>query len=126
MKLKCKCNKPLTTEVSFSKHLLITANKMKTGFFRLLKRTPSYNNKWSEDHPAQIMKALPKRIMIPEGNILDGVIPEYYTGCGCCHHDGGELKCTECGRVIGWMSLDCWQLGSVDFYEKNVVRYYDN
>ena len=124
MKLKCKCGKFLTHEMAHSKYIIKSDSKMTTGYFKLLKGKPSYNNKWSDNEPAQVIKALPKRIMVPEGSIMDGVVPHFREGHGCCNYHGGDLKCS-CGNVLGWMDLDCWQLGSVDFYEKAVVRVYD-
>lgn len=63
-------------------------------------------------------------IGVSEKSILEGVIPPYEIGCGCCNWSMGETLTCECGNKLGEMSLDCWEFGHVDFNPKKVNRVY--
>lgn len=127
MKLRCKCGKPLTKDLYLTKYHKYQVDdittKMRSGCFKLSRATPTIRNKYSNEHPAQLLKPRPEVIMVSINSILCN-IPEMPKGCGCCNWSGGhELMCG-CGRVIGEMYLDCYELGFVDFLTKNVVRCY--
>lgn len=96
------------------------------GQFTIENFVRSYNNKWSENHPAQIVKSSPKKITVSENDILDHIIPIFKEGSGCCNWSSGcFLKCS-CGHHLGEMYLDCYEPKIICFYDKNVKRQYKN
>ena len=67
---------------------------------------------------------VPERIIVHKNDILDGVIPKFISGYGCCNWSFGyELKC-KCGKVVANMYLDCYESGVIKFDPKKVVRSY--
>lgn len=67
----------------------------------------------------------PARIAVPENSILQGIIPPFKSGYGCCNWGmGQELFCHECSALLGELHLDCYEDGVVEFLEKAVVRNY--
>ena len=97
---------------------------MKSGIFFLSRGEAAWNNKYCEDSPAQIIPRKLPEIVVGGSSIVEGVIPPYYTGCGCCNHGfGSPLRCS-CGNLLGGMSLDCFELDTVEFIMKNVDRVY--
>lgn len=72
------------------------------------------------------MKASEKRIVVGERSFLEGVIPSFKSGRGCCNYNmGEELFCT-CGNLLGEMYLDCFKDGSVELRDGGVRRFYEN
>lgn len=66
----------------------------------------------------------PEVLVVPQESVLEGVIPHMPQGYGCCNWSmGQELKC-ECGRVIAEMYLDCYEMQTVNFLSKQIVRSY--
>ena len=98
---------------------------MKGGIFYMSKPKPMWNNKWDEERPAQIVRATKNMLVVGESSILEGIVPPYYTGCGCCNHSMGEELTCECGNTLGKMYLDCHEDKTVYFYPKAVRRYYN-
>jgi hypothetical protein len=129
MKLKCTCGKTLTKDVCLKSYKQLYSFekeerqiKHKRGFFSIRNKSSSYNNKWSDEHPAQIIKPSPKYIIVSEDDVILTIIP-MPPGHGCCNWSGGPLFC-ECGSEIATMNIDCYEEKSIYFYDKKVVRMY--
>lgn len=101
-----------------------TYGNMKKGIFYLIKAERSWNNKWDEDRPAQIIKKTPTQIVVGQGSILNDIIPTFKSGHGCCNYSMGEVLYCECGNKLGGMYLDCYESKHINFIENNVVRFY--
>lgn len=130
MKIKCKCGKTLTKDLYLSKNYTYEIQndggwidaKFKTGVFHISKAQPTWRNKYSSLLPAQLVKSTPEFLMVSKKDLLIEY-PVMESGYGCCDWDGHELNCS-CGNLLGYMYFDCWQLESMDFISKNVVRSY--
>lgn len=96
---------------------------MKSGLFYETKCNLKFNNKYSDELPAQIVRKEKSQFVVAQGSILDDIIPPFKSGGGCCNWGGTLLKCS-CGNTLGEMNLDCWQDGSVWFIKENVRRSY--
>ncbi len=152
MKLKCsKCSTLLTQDlyyqrVSFDKHGYLTKGslskihtsdhgisysqqekRMKKGLFYIRKASPAYNRDF-EVHGIlnyfQVVKASEKRIVVGERSFLEGVIPPFKSGYGCCNYNMGEELFCECGNLLGEMYLDCFEDGGVGLRDSGVRRVY--
>jgi hypothetical protein len=98
--------------------------KVKRGLFFKRRGDKASANKFCDDTPAQILKATEDTLVVSEKSVLEGIIPAFISGYGCCGYSMGEpLKCS-CGHTIGEMFLDCYEEGKVDFIEKHVDRVY--
>lgn len=97
-----------------------TEGKVKKGLFYEIPAYQAVNNKYAEDCPAQILRATPKILSVGENSILDGVIPEFISGYGCCNYSMGEPLNCSCGHTVGNMFLDCYETGRVGFVQKNI------
>jgi hypothetical protein len=98
--------------------------KMREGIFYISKKESAWSNKYDDNMPAQIIPESKPKIVVSKESILDGVIPPFNTGYGCCDYSLGEpLKCS-CGVVLGGMYLDCYEDGCVKFDIKKVNRVY--
>ena len=146
MKLLCgKCSQPLTIDlykkkvhwvkyfyrflVKNHKDIFDNHGRIKKGLFFYSKSSPSMMNYVeSYDNPDKyekyIIKKEPSLIVIGMPSLLDGIIPEFKTGYGCCHYSMGENLYCECGQHLGHMYLDCYEDGSVEFITKNVELKY--
>lgn len=127
MKLYCKCGKQLTEDLCKVKEFSLKDqgeyNQVAIGgFFIEWKAEPPTNNKWHENHPAQIWKGRKRMIEVPEASVIID-IPPMPSGWGCCNWSGGYLLC-DCGNTLGTMYLDCYEYKTIDFLEENVVRVY--
>jgi len=152
MKLKCsKCSTLLTQDlyyqkVSFDKHGYLTKGslskihtsdhgisysqsdfRMKKGVFYIKKASPAYNRDF-EVHGIegyfQVVKSSEKRLVVGERSFLEGVIPLFKTGHGCCNYNMGEELFCGCGNLLGEMYLDCFEDGSVEMRGGGVRRCY--
>ena len=152
MKLKCsKCNTLLTQDlyyqkVSFDKQGYLTRGslskihtpdhgisysqsdfRMKKGVFYIRKASPAYNRDF-EVHGIegyfQVVKASEGRLVMGERSFLEGVIPLFKRGHGCCNYNMGEELFCECGNLLGEMYLDCFEAGSVVLRDGGVRRCY--
>lgn len=98
---------------------------MKSGVFYQTKK--AYYNHTPErsgiDGYYRVIKEYPQ-IVVSGNSIVDGVIPPFESGWGCCNWGGAELKCPSCGTELGEMHLDCYQDYSVRFDVKKVERCY--
>lgn len=141
MKLFCnRCERRLTKNLYKAKvkwkhepffNLKIVANrgdvydgegKVKGGLFFIKNEVRKFNNYNVE--PMVIQSSRPTMLVVGENSVLDNIIPPFREGCGCCNHSmGGTLTCS-CGNTLGKMYLDCYEDGSVRFYEKSVQRKY--
>ncbi|AUR92234.1 hypothetical protein NVP1170O_121 [Vibrio phage 1.170.O._10N.261.52.C3] len=75
-------------------------------------------------HYFSVIPKKQKKLIVGKASILEGVIPKFKTGYGCCNwFMGRELLC-ECGHRVGEMYLDCYESGVVQFLDKNVDRSY--
>lgn len=75
-------------------------------------------------HYHNVLGGQPAKIVCSEESILEGVIPKFKTGHGCCNYSMGEYLVCGCGNRVGHMYLDCYEDKTVEFIEKNVVRTY--
>lgn len=67
---------------------------------------------------------IPERICVAENSVLKGVVPTFQEGYGCCNWSFGEPLHCECGKEIGQLYLDCYEVGKVSFIPKSIQRYY--
>lgn len=149
MKLLCRgCEKPLTENLyyastawrmdSFMDMSLVKPTKVyaysndglpndrevKRGLFFVTPTTPKQNHIFSDDEPTIIIPKKHPRIVVSRHSILDGIIPKFIDGGGCCDWSMGHpLKCS-CGIMLGGMRLDCYESNSVHFNPRNVTRSY--
>jgi hypothetical protein len=65
-----------------------------------------------------------KIIQINPNNVIEGIIPKFKTGGGCCDWHGLSIKCPSCNKEVATANLDCWQDKNVTFYENKVTRKY--
>lgn len=104
---------------------------MKEGIFYQSKKEV-WNNKiepWGDEDDTQVgnylrVITLSPKIVISGDSLLDGVIPPFQEGWGCCNWSSGRLHCPTCNIEIGIMHLDCYEDYSVRFYVKKVERCY--
>lgn len=154
MKIKCNKCKTLLTEdlyyakVSYDKYNYLTKNsmkkvmttehgvsysqneyRMKKGLFYIMKASPAYNRDFNVHgipNYSQVVKASEKRIVVGERSFLEGVIPLFKSGHGCCNYNMGEELFCGCGNILGEMHLDCFEDGRVELREGGVMRVYEN
>lgn len=142
MKIHCsKCHKTLTedlykTSVRWVPGILGTPtvkdaskictkdDKVKKGLFFEEPSWQAYSNKWDDNEPAQILKQTQRSVVVSEQSVLEGVVPKFVDGYGCCDWSGGMPLSCECGNHLGDMHLDCYEDGSVQFVSKNITRKY--
>lgn len=66
----------------------------------------------------------PAVYFVSSESVIDGVIPKFTYGSGCCNYCGGhELKCS-CSNIIGKMYLDCYEDQRIEFLANKVDRKY--
>lgn len=130
MQISCRCGRVLTNDLCLTKNTNESyfegyeKDKHRKGFFSINNRIPAFNNKWSDDHPAQIVPERPKTMSVSVEDYLLS-IPPMPSGYGCCDWSmGAKLHCS-CGRLIGFMYLDCYEDKSINFIHKSVIRNYD-
>jgi len=98
--------------------------KMKQGVFYISKKEPAFINKYADDEPAQLLPKIDPMIVVGKKSVLQGVVPEFKHGYGCCNYSLGEpLLCT-CGVCLGKMFLDCYEDEYIEFYPNKVDRNY--
>lgn len=51
-------------------------------------------------------------------DLVDGVLQN--TSMGCCHFDGADVICNNCGLLLGEATDDCWQ-DAISWIEKDKV-----
>lgn len=148
MKLLCsKCKKVLTRDLYpvsvkwgtsiFGRKIVVNTSdvfditgefptecKVKSGLFFLTKGEPAHSNKWDDQYPAIIIPKTKPSLVVSRNSILDGIIPKFKPGYGCCDYSMGETLSCSCGNTLGDMFLDCYEDGSVQFNTKNVDRHY--
>lgn len=152
MKIKCsKCSALLTQDlyyakVAYDKHHFLTQPsmkkvmttdhgisysqsdfRMKRGLFYIKKASPAYNRDFNVHgipNYFQVVKASEGSIVVGEGSFLEGVIPPFKSGHGCCNYNMGEELFCECGNLLGEMYLDCFEDGRVELREGGVGRCY--
>ena len=104
---------------------------MKSGIFYQTKKEV-WNNKiepWGGEDDTQVgnylrvIKESPE-IVVSGYSLLDGIIPPFQEGYGCCNWSSGRLHCPTCNIEIGTMHLDCYEDYSVRFDVDNVERCY--
>ena len=75
-------------------------------------------------HYHRVIGGDPQVIICSGDSVLEGVIPKFKRGYGCCNYSMGHyLKC-ECGNTVGHMYLDCYEDNTVSFIEKKIMRTY--
>lgn len=72
-----------------------------------------------------MIKSNPAHFIVHEDDMVEGVIPPFEEGGGCCNWSLGELLECECGTVLGEMNLDCYEDQTVHLYENSVRRVYE-
>jgi hypothetical protein len=72
----------------------------------------------------RVLGGEPQMIVCSKLSVLDGVIPPFKRGHGCCNYSMGEELLCECGNNVGHMYLDCYEDNTVEFIEKKVTRNY--
>lgn len=152
MKIKCSKCKTLLTEdlyyqnVTFDKNNFLTPSsmkkvmttdhgisysqsdyRMKRGLFYIRKAVPSFNRTYDYhgiEGYYKVVKATKDTLVVGERSLLEGVVPPFQSGHGCCNYNMGEDLLCKCGNVLGEMYLDCFEDGSVEFKDGSVDRCY--
>lgn len=121
MKLHCKCGQQLTRSMFPSKEWTeVYVERDDEGFivwgnFEKLKGSfQIIYHEWYEQD----------MFLTNRDSVLDGIIPPYKNGRGCCDLDMCPIHCPNCNEDVGRANLDCHQDKSVDFFEKKVDRRY--
>lgn len=103
--------------------------KFNKGIFVILPHEAYYNKiDYKEDMGSRRnytrMIHTPKRILVSGKSVIQGVVPPFKSGHGCCGYSMGEELTCECGKIIAQMHLDCYEDGTVDFIDSEVIRVY--
>jgi hypothetical protein len=134
MKIKCTCGKTLTEDLrpmkKIGKRFVKNAYRnyfelfIPKGTFGIQKKSIySWSEKDSGLSGLDVIQ-INKRLVVPAESILNGIVPPFKEGAGCCNYSAGcNLKCT-CSKLIGEMHLDCYEENVVKFIPKNIVRSY--
>jgi hypothetical protein len=134
MKIKCTCGITLTEDLRPMKKIgkRFVKNYFRDyfelfipkGTFVIQKKSVySWNEKDSGLNSIDVIKTN-QRLVVPAESILDGIVPPFKEGAGCCDYSlGYNLKC-RCSKLIGEMYLDCHEENVVKFIPKNIVRSY--
>jgi hypothetical protein len=77
-----------------------------------------------QQHYHRILGGEPQMIVCSQMSVLDGVIPPFKSGYGCCNYSMGRNLVCECGNHVGHMYLDCYEDNTVHFIENKVTRTY--
>lgn len=75
-------------------------------------------------HYHRVLGGKPATIVCSSSSVLDGVIPKFKKGYGCCNYSTGHTLLCECGSELGGMYLDCYEDNTICFIDKSVVRCY--
>ena len=75
-------------------------------------------------HYHSVLGGSPETIICGEGNVLEGIIPPFKEGHGCCNWSNGASLLCKCGNKVGKMYLDCYEEGIVKFLTSNTDRVY--
>lgn len=97
---------------------------MKAGIFYKLVGIRSYNNKYCDERPAQIIKSQKDKLVVGRTSIVEGVVPKFKSGYGCCDYSMGEPLICTCGNEVGEMYLDCYEDSSINFHVNKIRRVY--
>jgi hypothetical protein len=152
MKIKCgKCKTLLTEDlyyakVSYDKYHFLTPSsmkkvmttdhgipydqndyRMKKGLFYIRKGLPSFNRTYDYhgiEGYYKVVKATKDTLVVGERSLLEGVVPPFQSGYGCCNYNMGEELLCKCGNTLGEMYLDCFESGVVYLKEESVDRCY--
>lgn len=131
MRLNCNsCGKTLTNDLRPVRGLECVSvegefeyNQIPVGGFIRGREVPAWNHSWCKEVPTKLIPKSQAHLSVGVLDILDGIIPPFKSGYGCCNWSGVGLQCS-CGSKLGEMYLDCHESKYVDFYEKNVRRVY--
>lgn len=75
-------------------------------------------------HYHRVLGGHSAKIVCSDSSVLEGVIPEFKRGHGCCNYSMGHYLLCSCGNRVVHMYLDCYEDKTVEFIENNVVRSY--
>lgn len=104
---------------------LYVERKMKKGIFFISRKRPAMMLRFKDDDmPGVIFNKINPMIVVGKKSILEGVIPPFKRGYGCCDYSMGEpLECS-CGTHLGNMYLDCYEDENIEFIPEKVDRVY--
>lgn len=117
-----KCSTPLTHPVIEIEVEYIN-NKLTEDSVALM-YTDEHNVSYSQQtHRVKkgIYVSVGDMFLVSDSSVLEGIIPEFKSGHGCCNYNMGESLYCSCGSEIGEMYLDCFEDGIVEFIKGNVI-----
>ncbi|AGN51504.1 hypothetical protein VPLG_00065 [Vibrio phage eugene 12A10] len=75
-------------------------------------------------HYHRVLGGNPQVIICSGESVLEGVIPKFKEGYGCCNYSMGHILTCSCGNTVGHMYLDCYESNTIHFIEKKIMRTY--
>lgn len=101
--------------------------RMKKGVFFIEKSKPAYNHNYDTsgiEGLHQVIKRSPDTFVVGERSFIDGIIPDFKSGWGCCNYNMGSKLSCDCGNGLGEMFLDCFEDGRVELHHNKIKRVY--